>query len=87
MNYMSDGIKASKDGLLITVMGHGIDVLTAYRVQTSFSVVNVAWLSKRGEERWGVGRGEVARIPRELEGRFQSKTGSFAARLLIHHVA
>ncbi|KAK0628750.1 lactonohydrolase [Bombardia bombarda] len=73
LDYAPDGIKVSREGYLVTATGHGIDVLTAegeplVRVQTNFTVINIAWAGKEGEELWAVGVGGVARVRWGLRG-------------------
>ncbi|KAI0011640.1 lactonohydrolase [Xylariaceae sp. FL0662B] len=73
MDYAPDGIKISREGYVVAATGHGVDVLSAHgeplvRVQTNFTVINVAWAGMESEELWAVGKGGVARIRWALRG-------------------
>ncbi|KAL7619416.1 hypothetical protein AAE478_009955 [Parahypoxylon ruwenzoriense] len=73
MDYAPDGIKISREGYIVTATGHGIDVLSAdgeplIRVQTNFTVINIAWAGMESDELWAVGIGGVARIRWALKG-------------------
>ena len=69
-----DGIKVARNGYIVTATGHGVDVLDEegvplVRVQTNFSVVNVAWAGEGLRDLWLVGIGGVARVRWNLPGR------------------
>ncbi|KAK9424297.1 putative SpoJ [Seiridium unicorne] len=73
MDYAPDGIKISAEGYIVTATGHGIDVLSPdgeplVRVQTNFTVINIAWAGNKSDELWAVGKGGVARIRWALRG-------------------
>ncbi|KAI1179925.1 lactonohydrolase [Nemania sp. FL0916] len=73
MDYAPDGVKISREGYIVTATGHGVDVLSAdgeplVRVQTNFTVINIAWAGKESDELWAVGKGGVARIRWALNG-------------------
>ena len=68
-----DGIKVARNGYIVTATGHGVDVLDEagvplVRVQTNFSVVNVAWAGDGWRDLWLVGIGGVARVRWGLPG-------------------
>ena len=68
-----DGIKLAQNGYIVTATGHGVDVLDPagvpiVRVQTNFSVVNLAWAGEGLEDLWLVGVGGVARVKWGLKG-------------------
>ena len=68
-----DGIKLARNGYIATATGHGVDVLDPagipiVRVQTNFTVVNLAWAGKGLEDLWLVGVGGVARVKWNLPG-------------------
>lgn len=72
-DYVPDGIKVSQEGYIITAAGHGIDVLSKdgillVRVQTNFTVINIAWTGKHSDDLWAVGKGGVARVRWALRG-------------------
>lgn len=76
-DYAPDGLKVSKEGYVITAAGHGIDVLSdngipLVRVQTNFTVVNIAWAGKMSDELWAVGVGGAARVRWALRGPVQT---------------
>lgn len=69
-----DGIRVANNGYLVTASGHGVDVLDEsgihiMRVQTNFTVLNLAWAGREGTHLWMVGHGGVARVKWALEGR------------------
>ena len=68
-----DGIKLARNGYVVTATGHGVDVLDPagvpiVRVQTNFTVVNLAWAGEGLEDLWLVGVGGVARVRWSLPG-------------------
>ena len=68
-----DGIKLARNGYIATATGHGVDVLDPagipiVRVQTNFSVINLAWAGEGLEDLWLVGVGGVARVKWNLPG-------------------
>ena len=73
MEYAPDGMKVSRDGYLVVGAGHGVDVLTAegrpvLRVSMNFTVANIAFVGKDGEELWAVGQYGAARVRWALRG-------------------
>lgn len=70
---MPDGIKVARNGYIVTATGHGVDVLDPagiplVRVQTNFTVVNIAWAGEGWQDLWMVGIGGVARVKWNLPG-------------------
>ncbi len=68
-----DGIKVARNGYIATATGHGVDVLDEsgvpiVRVQTNFSVINIAWAGPGLEDLWMVGVGGVGRVRWNLPG-------------------
>ncbi|OJD32190.1 lactonohydrolase [Diplodia corticola] len=68
-----DGIKASRDGYVLTNAAKGVMVLDAdgapvVMVQTNFTVINMAWVGRDADELWAVGKGGAARIRLGLRG-------------------
>ena len=73
MDYVPDGIKVSREGYIVTAAGHGVDVLTAegrplVRVMMNFTVINIAFTGRDGDEMWAVGKGGAARVRWGLRG-------------------
>ncbi|KAI1151991.1 lactonohydrolase [Nemania diffusa] len=73
MDYAPDGVKISREGYIATATGHGVDIVSAdgeplVRVQTNFTVINIAWAGRGLDELWAVGIGGVARIRWALKG-------------------
>ena len=69
-----DGIRVAKNGYVVAATGHGVDVLDEFgvhimRVQTNFTVLNLAWAGREGTDLWMVGHGGVGRVKWALEGR------------------
>lgn len=68
-----DGIKLASNGYIVTATGHGVDVLDPLgvpivRVQTNFTVINIAWAGEGFADLWMVGVGGVARVKWNLPG-------------------
>jgi sugar lactone lactonase YvrE len=71
-----DGLKAARNGLVVTASGNGLTVLTEFgdvilRAQTNFTVNNFQWVEgadKSWTEVWMVGQGGVARVSWDLQG-------------------
>ncbi|KAE8141633.1 hypothetical protein BDV38DRAFT_278987 [Aspergillus pseudotamarii] len=75
MEYAPDGIKTSREGYLVSATGKGIVVLTdegepLVRVQTNFTVINIAFAGQDRDELWAIGKGGVARIRWGLKGSY-----------------
>ncbi|KAI0105035.1 lactonohydrolase [Nemania sp. FL0031] len=73
IDYAPDGVKVSREGYIVAATGHGVDILSEYgeplvRVQTNFTVINIAWAGREFDELWAVGIGGVARIRWALKG-------------------
>ena len=73
MEYVPDGIKISRDGYLVVGAGNGVDVLTSegspvLRVNMNFTVANIAFVGRDGEELWAVGQKGAARVRWALRG-------------------
>lgn len=73
LDYVPDGIKIARNGLLLTAAGHGVDVLTdegvpLMRIQTNFTAVNIEFVGPNYDELWIVGYGGVARVKWALQG-------------------
>ncbi|KAB8249624.1 hypothetical protein BDV35DRAFT_377982 [Aspergillus flavus] len=75
MEYAPDGIKTSREGYLVSATGKGVVVLTdegepLVRVQTNFTVINIAFAGAERDELWAIGKGGVARIRWGLKGSY-----------------
>ncbi|KZF20966.1 putative gluconolactonase precursor [Xylona heveae TC161] len=73
IEYVPDGIKVSRNGYLITAAGHGLDILAPNgkliaRILTNFTVANLAFAGRDGEQIWAVGKGGAARVLCRLRG-------------------
>lgn len=69
-----DGVKVARNGWVVAAAGHGVDVVDeggtlVVRVQTNFTVLNLAWAGRDWEDLWLVGVGGVARVRWGLPGR------------------
>ena len=67
MDHAPDGIKISRGKPLVTVTGHGIDVISPdgesfVRLQTNSTVINLAWTGKHSNELWAAVKGGITRI-------------------------
>ncbi|KAL5394838.1 hypothetical protein PMIN06_009027 [Paraphaeosphaeria minitans] len=70
-SWVSDGLKVSREGLLLTGAGTGIDVIDdvgkmLFRIQTNYTVQNFAFVGDDLRELWIMGNGGISRV-RELE--------------------
>jgi sugar lactone lactonase YvrE len=66
-NWLPDGLKASREGYILTGTGTSVDVLDAegellMSIPTNFTAVNINWAGKDLEELWIVGVGGVSRV-------------------------
>ena len=73
MDYAPDGIKVTQEGYIVTASGHGVTVIDPggtllLRIQTNFTVINIAWTGRTSEDLWAVGVGGAARIRIGLKG-------------------
>ncbi|RFU27733.1 hypothetical protein B7463_g8599, partial [Scytalidium lignicola] len=62
-----DGLKVAANGYIVTATGSGVDVVDPdgdllLRVQTNFTVQNIAWAGSNFEDLWMVGIGGAARV-------------------------
>ncbi|KAF2149183.1 putative lactonohydrolase [Myriangium duriaei CBS 260.36] len=68
-----DGLKCAANGFVVTAAGRGVDVIDSHgsyllRVQTNFTVQNIAWTGADLKEMWMVGTGGAARVRWNLTG-------------------
>lgn len=72
-NFLPDGLKVSREGLVVTATGAGVDVIDEFgqlilRVQTNFTVNNFAWAGQNLSELWMTGVGGVGRVRWNIQG-------------------
>lgn len=72
-DWIPDGVKVSREGLVLTSSGHGVDVLDPngqllIRVQTNYTVVNFAWTGKNLKTLWLVGQGGISKVEWNVTG-------------------
>lgn len=71
--WVPDGLKVSREGLIVTAAGTGLDVVDdsgqlILRVQTNYTVSNFAWAGEDLKEVWTTGAGGVSRIRWNIQG-------------------
>jgi sugar lactone lactonase YvrE len=72
-DWLPDGIKEARNGMVLMATGNGVDVVDCYgqlilRIQTDFSVQNFAWAGSELKDLWIVGKREISRLKWELLG-------------------
>lgn len=72
-SWVPDGLKVSREGLVLTGSGTGVDVLDdvgqlIMRVQTNYTVQNFAWVGNGLKEFWLMGNGGVSRVRWNIQG-------------------
>ncbi|EXJ60759.1 gluconolactonase [Cladophialophora yegresii CBS 114405] len=72
-DYIPDGLKVSREGLVLTATGHGVDVLDptgqlVVRVQTNHSVQNVQFTGERLDTLWMLGNKGISRVHWNITG-------------------
>lgn len=72
-SWIPDGLKVSREGLVLTATGNGIDVLDdvgqlIMRVQTNYTVQNFAWVGEDLREVWMMGNGGISRVRWNIQG-------------------
>ncbi|KIW79670.1 hypothetical protein Z517_06284 [Fonsecaea pedrosoi CBS 271.37] len=72
-NYIPDGLKVSREGLVITATGHGVDVIDdmgqlLVRVQTNHSVANVQFTGPNLDTLWLMGNKGISRVQWNITG-------------------
>lgn len=73
-SWVPDGLKASREGLVLTGAGPGVDVLDKVgqlimRVQTNYTVQNFAWTGSDLKEFWMMGNGGISRVRWNIQGK------------------
>lgn len=68
-----DGLKVSREGLVVTATGNGVDVIDELgalilRVQTNYTVNNFQWAGPELNELWMTGMGGVGRVRWNVQG-------------------
>ena len=72
-SWVPDGLKVSREGLVLTAAGAGVDVLDdigqlIMRVQTNYTVNNFAFAGEDLNEIWMVGQGGISRVRWNIQG-------------------
>ncbi len=71
--YIPDGLKVSREGLILTATGHGVDVIDEtgqllIRVQTNHSVQNVQFTGEKLDTLWMLGNKGISRVHWNITG-------------------
>ncbi|OAG12852.1 gluconolactonase [Paraphaeosphaeria sporulosa] len=66
-SWVPDGLKVSREGLLLTGAGRGVDVIDdvgrlLFRIQTNYTVQNFAFVGEDLRELWIMGNGGISRV-------------------------
>ena len=77
-DWVSDGLKVANNGYIVTATGFGVDVLDPagallVRVQTNYTVQNIAWTGGDLKELWLTGSGGLSRVRWNLAGQDLAK--------------
>lgn len=72
-SWVPDGLKVSREGLVLTGAGTGVDILDdvgqlVMRVQTNYTVQNFAWVGQNLTELWIMGNNGVSRVRWMIQG-------------------
>lgn len=72
-DWVPDGLKAARNGYIVTGAGKGVDVLDRYgtllvKIQTNYTVQNFAWTGTDYKTLWIVGQGGVSKVEWNLQG-------------------
>lgn len=72
-SWVPDGLKVSREGLVMTATGNGVDVLDdigqlIMRIQTNYTVQNFAWVGEDLRQLWIMGNGGVSRVNWNVQG-------------------
>ncbi|KAL2419934.1 Lactonohydrolase oryL [Exophiala dermatitidis] len=72
-DWVPDGLKVSKEGLVLTGSGHGVDILDdvgqlLIRIQTNYTVQNFAWTGQNLSTLWLMGQGGISRVEWNITG-------------------
>ena len=72
-SWVPDGLKVSREGLVLTGAGNGVDILDdvgqlVLRVQTNYTVQNFAWVGSELKELWMMGNGGISRVRWNVQG-------------------
>lgn len=76
-DYIPDGLKVSREGLVLTATGHGLDVIDntgqlLIRVQTNHSVQNCAFTGQNLDTLWLLGNNGISRVQWNITGQVLS---------------
>ena len=72
-DWVPDGLKVSREGLVVTGTGHGVDVLDdlgqlLIRIQTNYTVQNFAWTGENLTTLWLTGQGGISKVEWNITG-------------------
>lgn len=72
-SWVPDGLKVSREGLVLTATGNGVDVLDdvgqlIMRIQTNYTVQNMQFVGTSLKELWCMGQGGISRIRWNIQG-------------------
>lgn len=72
-NSFPDGLKAARNGYIVTAAGNGLDIMDEYgtvlvRAQMNYTVLNFAWTGKDLDTIWAMGFEGVSEVRLNLPG-------------------
>ncbi|EXJ83584.1 gluconolactonase [Capronia coronata CBS 617.96] len=72
-DWVPDGLKVSREGLVLTGSGHGVDILDdvgqlLIRIQTNYTVQNFAWTGQNLSTLWMMGNNGISRVQFNITG-------------------
>ncbi|KAJ9502482.1 hypothetical protein LTR99_007546 [Exophiala xenobiotica] len=72
-DWVPDGLKVSREGLVLTGSGHGVDVLDdvgqlLIRIQTNYTVQNFAWTGENLTTLWLMGNYGISKVEWNITG-------------------
>jgi sugar lactone lactonase YvrE len=72
-DWVPDGVKVSKEGLVLTGSGHGVDILDdvgqlLMRIQTNYTVQNFAWTGPNLTTLWLMGNSGISKVEWNITG-------------------
>ncbi|KAJ9638179.1 hypothetical protein H2204_004490 [Knufia peltigerae] len=72
-DWVPDGLKVSKEGLVLTGSGHGVDVIDdvgqlIMRIQTNYTVQNFAWTGENLSTLWLMGNNGISKVEWNITG-------------------
>jgi sugar lactone lactonase YvrE len=72
-DYIPDGLKVSREGLVLTATGHGVDIIDPFgqlllRVQTNHSVQNIQFTGAKFDTMWMLGNLGISKVQWNITG-------------------